>query len=141
MSQRYYEMRHVVGFEETNVVGNVYYTNHIRWQGRCREMFLRDYAPGILEDLKEGLALVTRHVSCEYLSELQPFDQIVVRMRLGELTQSDILLLFEYFRESASGLELIAQGEQKVSCMRRRNGHLAAAPVPQSLRTALEEYR
>jgi enediyne biosynthesis thioesterase len=31
-----YEMRYVVGFEETNVVGNVYYAHHVRWQGRCR---------------------------------------------------------------------------------------------------------
>ena len=37
-----FEYRHVVGFEETNLVGNVYYVNHLRWQGRCREMFLRD---------------------------------------------------------------------------------------------------
>ena len=40
-SERYYEYRHVVGFKETNVVGNVYFTNHLEWQGRCREMFLR----------------------------------------------------------------------------------------------------
>ena len=36
---RSYEYRHVVAFEETNLVGNVYYVNHLRWQGRCREMF------------------------------------------------------------------------------------------------------
>jgi enediyne biosynthesis thioesterase len=38
---RYYEYSHRVGFEETSLVGNVYYVNHLRWQGRCREMFLR----------------------------------------------------------------------------------------------------
>ena len=30
---QYYEYRHVVGFEETNLVGNVYFVNHLRWQG------------------------------------------------------------------------------------------------------------
>jgi len=44
---RSYEYRHVVSFEETNLVGNVYYVNHLRWQGRVREMFLRDHAPGV----------------------------------------------------------------------------------------------
>ena len=34
--EQYYEYRHVVGFEETNLVGNVYYVNYVRWQGRCR---------------------------------------------------------------------------------------------------------
>ncbi|HVR11545.1 MAG TPA: acyl-CoA thioesterase, partial [Thermoanaerobaculia bacterium] len=42
---RYFEYRHLVGFEETNLVGNVYYVNHLRWQGRCREMFLLEHAP------------------------------------------------------------------------------------------------
>jgi len=48
---RSYEYRHVVVFEETNLVGNVYYVNHLRWQGRCREMFLREHAPLVLAEL------------------------------------------------------------------------------------------
>ena len=44
-TSRAYEYRLVVGFEETNLVGNVYFVNHLRWQGKCREMFLRDHAP------------------------------------------------------------------------------------------------
>ena len=63
---RAYEYRHVVGFEETNLIGNVYYANHVRWQGRCREMFLRDRAPEVIEALKHGLALVTTRVSQPY---------------------------------------------------------------------------
>ena len=31
--EQYYEHRHVVSFEETNLVGNVYYVNYVRWQG------------------------------------------------------------------------------------------------------------
>jgi hypothetical protein len=55
---RSYCYRHTVSFEETNVVGNVYFTRHISWQGRCRELFLRDYAPDTLDDLKRDLRLV-----------------------------------------------------------------------------------
>ena len=58
-----YEFRHTIGFEETNLVGNVYYVNYVRWQGRCREMFLRDHAPSVLVELQRGLALVTTHCS------------------------------------------------------------------------------
>ena len=67
---RAYEYRHVVGIEETNLVGNVYYTNPIRWQVRCREMFLREHAPEMLGEMERGLALVTLRVSCEYYQEL-----------------------------------------------------------------------
>ena len=52
---RYYEYRHLVSFEETNLVGNVYYVNHVRWQGRVREMFLRDHAPDVVEELSHEI--------------------------------------------------------------------------------------
>ena len=51
-----FEYRHIVGFEETNVVGNVYYANHVLWQGRCREMFLKEYAPDVADLISDGLA-------------------------------------------------------------------------------------
>lgn len=137
-----YEYRHLVGFEETNLVGNVYYVNHLRWQGRCREMFLRDHAPEILEDLARDLALATVRCSCDYLAELLAFDQILIRMRLGGIVQNRITLLFEYWRESknGSGEELVARGEQVVASMRREAERTVPTPIPVSLREALKPY-
>ena len=87
---RFYEYRHLVSFEETNLVGNVYYTNHLSWQGRCRELFLREHAPDVLDELSRGLSLATMSCSCEYLAELTAFDEVIVRMRLAELVQNRI---------------------------------------------------
>ena len=133
---RAYEYRHVVGFEETNLIGNVYYANHVRWQGRCREMFLRDRAPEVIEALKHGLVLVTTRVSCEFMAELFAFDEISLRMRLGELAQNRITMNFEYWR----GEELVARGEQQVACMQREGKQVVPVPVPAQLREALREY-
>ena len=135
-----YEYHHIVGFEETNLVGNVYYVNHLRWQGRCRELFLRDHAPDILAALKEDLRLITVRCSCEYLAELSAFDEVIVRMRLGAITQNRISLLFDYSRLTENGEEKVAKGEQQVAYMRCQDGHLAPTPIPNSLRTALEPY-
>jgi enediyne biosynthesis thioesterase len=137
---RAYEYRHVVGFEETNVVGNVYYANHVRWQGRCRELFLRDHAPEVIEAIKHGLALVTTRVSCEFMAELAAFDEVSVRMRLGDLRQNRITMNFEYWRHTPAGEELVARGEQQVACMQREGERAVPAPVPQQLREALREY-
>ena len=137
---RTYEYRHVVGFEETNVIGNVYYANHVRWQGRCREMFLRDKAPEVIDALKYGLVLVTTRVSCEFMAELVAFDEVVVRMRLGDLGQNRITMNFEYWRNSAAGEELVARGEQQVACMQREGEQVLPVPVPIQLREALKEY-
>ena len=140
MQRRAYEYHHVIGFEETNLVGNVYYVNHLRWQGRCREMFLRDHAPGVLAQLDGDLALATTRCSCEYLEELRAFDVIVLRMRLASQAQNRILLEFEYYRASDDGEELIARGEQGIACMRREGEQMVPTPVPEELREALRAY-
>jgi enediyne core biosynthesis thioesterase len=128
-----FDYKHVVSFEETNFVGNVYYVNHLRWQGRCREMFLRENAPGVLRDLRNGLALVTTRCSCEYLEELAAFDEVTIRMTLRDMGQSRVTMDFEYWRGGA----LVARGEQQVACMRKENGVMTPAPLPAELREAL----
>ncbi|MFD1046740.1 acyl-CoA thioesterase [Kibdelosporangium lantanae] len=78
----YYEIRHVVGFEETNLVGNVYYVNYLRWQGRCREMFLKERAPAVLAELREDLKLFTLKVECEFFAEITAFDELSILVSL-----------------------------------------------------------
>jgi len=138
---RFYEYRHIVCFQETNLVGNVYYANHVIWQGKCRELFLRDHAPDILQDLKQGLSLVTTQVSCEYHQELFAFDEVAVRMYVTAVTQSRVGMRFDYFRLAPDGREeLIARGEQQIACMREVDGKMGPTPVPESLRRALQLY-
>ena len=140
-----FEMRHVISFEETNVVGNVYYANHIRWQGRCRELFLHQHAPEILAELDRGLALVTLRVSCEYLAELVAFDELVIRMTLADLSPHRMSLRFDYWKrgpELEGQLEetKVAHGSQDLACMRRRGEKLEPEPWPDFLREALAPY-
>ncbi len=135
-----FDYHHVVGFEETNLVGNVYYVNHLRWQGRCREMFLRRYAPELVDDLRDGLCLATTRCSCEYLAELGPFDEIRVCMRLGEIRQNRITMCFEYWRSGPAGEELVARGEQQIAVMRRVGERTVPAPIPEALHTALKPH-
>jgi enediyne biosynthesis thioesterase len=137
---RFYEYRHIVSFQETNLVGNVYFTNHLGWQGRCRELFLRDHAPDVIDELGCGLSLATISCSCEYFAELMAFDEVSVRMRLAELVQNRLRLAFEYWRRKNGGEELVARGEQQIACMRRGGEKLLPAPVPQTLRAALAAY-
>jgi enediyne biosynthesis thioesterase len=131
-----YTYRHTVSFEETNLTGNVYYVNHLRWQGRCREMFLRNHAPAVLRDLAGELRLVTMRCSCEYLEELFAFDEITIQMRLGTLAQNRVTMIFDYYR----GERLVARGEQQIACMRLADGKLSPAPVPASMKRALDAY-
>ncbi len=122
-------------------MGNVYYTNHLKWQGRCRELFLHEHAPDVIAELSRGLALATVSCSCEYFAELNAFDEVIIRMRLAELIQNRVRMTFDYFRRRADGTEeLVARGEQQIAAMRREGGRVVSAPLPASLRNALADY-
>ena len=137
----YYEYRHLVGFEETNLVGNVYYVNYLRWQGRCREMFLREHAPEVLEDIREDLKLFTLKCECEFFAEITAFDELSIRMRLEDLTQTQIGFEFDYVRVRGGIDELVARGRQRIACMRGPNNDTRPARVPDQLRRALGNYQ
>lgn len=140
-SRRYFELLHHVSLEETNALGNVYFSHHVRWQGRCREAFLAERAPEVLALLGRELDLVTLRCSCEYLTEVHGFETVSIRLSVGDFTQQRITLRFEYWRISEREEPvLLARGEQVVACMQRRDGALIPCALPQALREALRGY-
>ena len=106
-----------------------------------RELFLRDEAPEVLEELANGLQLLTARCSCEYLSELRAFDRVAVRMRLVKMSLNRLVLGFEYWRVGREPDELVARGEQEVVCMRAGAEGPMATPIPDALSRALQRYR
>jgi enediyne biosynthesis thioesterase len=130
-----YEYKHVVGFEETNLVGNVYFANHIKWQGRVREMFLRDYAIEVLELLKKDLVLVTTKVYCEYFAEIFALEEILIRMGVREVNQNKITMKFNYIKAKEG--TIFAKGEQQIACMKKNENGIEPTKIPDCLRDAL----
>ena len=136
----FYEYRHTVGFEETNMEGTVHFVNYVRWQGRCREMFLQDKAPEVLEEIQDDLKLFTLKVGCEFFADTAAFDEVSVRMRLEEMTQTQIGFAFDYMLLNDGEEHLVARGRQRIACMRGPNQDTRPTMVPMSLRTALDRY-
>ena len=143
----WYEYLHVVGFAETNVVGNVYFAHFLSWQGRCRELFILEHCPTIIKDIEEGtLSLVTKRANCVYLAEVCALDRIAVRMSLESIRLNHISISFTYFRIEKQGETVVATGEQEIACMKKlkksENGgwNLAAIAVPVPLAHALSSF-
>jgi enediyne biosynthesis thioesterase len=136
----YFDHHHVVSLEETNLVGNVYFSHFLRWQGQCREMFLMEHAPDVLTDLGGGLKIFTLTCTCEYLAEVSAFEKISIRLYLEEVTQSQIAFAFDYVRVNGSSEERVARGAQRVVCMRAGDDGIRPARVPESLRLALAPF-
>jgi enediyne core biosynthesis thioesterase len=137
----YFTYRHIVCFEDTNLVGNVYFTRHLAWQGRCREMFLKQHAPDILNDLARDLRLVTLRVSCEYFQELNVFDEVELQMSLAHLRQNKIGLDFTYLKTDAGQPQTAARGFQEIGCLRLTAKGLIPVNVPASLAEALRPFQ
>jgi enediyne biosynthesis thioesterase len=84
--------------------------------------------------------LFTLKVECEYLAEITAFDELSIRMRLHEQTQTQIEFAFDYVRVRGEEELLVARGRQRIACMRGPNTRTTPARVPESLRQALSRY-
>ncbi len=107
-----FDYRFQVSFEETNVVGNVYFANYFVWQGKCREAFLALFARQVLDDFARGHGMITKESSCEFINEAFAFDDILICMYLEKLSRTTITMGFDYFRERGTGRTLLARGRQ-----------------------------
>lgn len=135
---RPYAYRHRVPFEETNLVGNVYFVHYARWQGHCREAFLLEHAPDLVLDLSSGrLALVTVSCSIDYYAECFAGDTVELQMRLAATGGNRVEMAFDYVRDK----QTVAGGRQVVACMQRDGERLDPVPVPEQLLTALQRFR
>jgi enediyne biosynthesis thioesterase len=139
MSKPSFDVPHVVTFEETNLLGNVYYTNYFAWQGRCRELFLRKHASAILDEIESGqLRLVTAHASCDFFDEYRAFDDVLIRMRLDRFIPYGVSLGFEYCGSGAH--EVLARGRQDLKFLRPGERGWDLAEVPPLLMKELQRY-
>lgn len=133
----HYVHRHVVMFDETNLVGNVYFAHYVHWQGHCREQFLAERAPGVVAALQDGsLALVTVSCAMDYHAECFALDVVEVHMSLRSTGGNRIEMEFRYVRGGA----VVATGRQVVACMARAGDRVVPVEVPAELRTALSSF-
>jgi enediyne core biosynthesis thioesterase len=141
-----YVYRPDITFDDTNVVGNVYFANFIRWQGACREMFLKQHAPEVLRTVTDGkLILHTTSVSCDYSDPVgvSVTDSIAVEMTLAHLRGGRMTVAFDYERESPDGLvprQRIASGKQAICCKRPSPDGPVPTVFPVELLLALREF-
>jgi enediyne core biosynthesis thioesterase len=134
---REYVIRHQVMFDETNLVGNVYFAHYLHWQGHCREAFLAAHAPGVLQDVRSGkLVLVTVSCSMEYYAEAFALDVVEIVMTLSAVRGNKVDMDYEFRR----GSQLIARGAQAVSCLTRTADGVLPVQVPDELCRALVPF-
>ncbi|MDH3727106.1 MAG: SDR family NAD(P)-dependent oxidoreductase [Myxococcales bacterium] len=102
--------------QDSNLVGNLYFSNYSAWQGRLRDRLLHDIAPECfdlrqLEAQPECLFFSTHH-----LREAMPFDSIETQMSVKTMYEGALDLWFDYHRIDMTGTrEKLAVGEHRVA--------------------------
>jgi enediyne core biosynthesis thioesterase len=134
MTLRAYHYTHRVTFDETNLVGNVYFAHYLRWQGHCRERFLAEHAPSVLKALQSGeLAMATVHCDMDYYAECFALDEIDIAMTLRAKHTNRVVMDFDFRRAG----QRVARGSQTVACLRRTENGVEPVAIPEEMSRAL----
>lgn len=107
-------------FEETNVVGNVYFANYVRWQNECYLEWLRATKVGVFESVFRGdKRLFASDLSMEFLAPVGATigDIVAVSMTVkpgdGIWQNADFEIRRSEARQSENGGASLATGHQK----------------------------
>ena len=102
-----------VTFQDTNIVGNVYFLTFFRWQSECRDAWLRSAMPDVWDRLRTGDARL--HVS-NWSNRFEDAvgatigDRISVTLQAQNQDQDSVLLSMEVFRHDGLSRSRLASG-------------------------------
>ncbi|MBU2902973.1 acyl-CoA thioesterase [Maribacter dokdonensis] len=137
----YFEYRFTTSFEETNLVGNIYFANYALWQGKCREMFIKEYCSDVVKEINDGLKLITVDLGLQFVSQLFALQDVVIRMSLEAQSEFRMMMNFEYYRSENEALHLVCKGHQSTTSMKLVDDVLTLVPFPKSMIDAVEQYK
>lgn len=102
-----------VTFQDTNIVGNVYFLTFFRWQSECRDAWLRSAMPDVWDRLRTGDArLRVSNWSNRFEDAFGATigDRISVTLQAQNQDQDSVLLSMEVFRHDGLSRSRLASG-------------------------------
>ena len=134
-TEKYYEYHHLVTFDDTNSVGNVYFARFFQWMGSCREVITAEHYPELVTDIKRGFGFATEFAHIDYAHECFLFDKILIKMKVTDLSRTRIEFTFDFVDEKNNSI--IASGKQAVIWV---NPQHRPSIMPDKLYDSIVEY-
>jgi enediyne polyketide synthase len=124
---------------DSNLVGNLYFSNYAMWMAKLREAYFFSLAPELFRGSGEEGVLKCVRCNIDHLREGMPFDTIHVSMSLKALFDKGADLYFEFFKQEPNGQKIkLAFGDHRAVWMKQNAvGQSLPAPLPKSIRNAL----
>ncbi|MCI5166166.1 MAG: SDR family NAD(P)-dependent oxidoreductase [Candidatus Electrothrix sp. GM3_4] len=107
-----FQQQFLTSQEDSNLVGNIYFSNYYSWQARVRDQYIATKLPNISSRNFFG-DFVCVYAEVYHLQEAMPFEIIEVSMYLYECFSEGFTLYFEYYSVNEYGARLrkLAHGE------------------------------
>ncbi len=126
------------GLAQSNLVGNVYFSNYIFWQEAARDWFVHGVSREYLEEVRPLGEFLCTDVKVKHLNETMPFSTIEVEMTLDALFTSACALSFDYFRVKRNGERVkLATGSHTAVWYAPSGTGIAVAEIPEGLVEAM----
>ncbi|MCI5131046.1 MAG: hypothetical protein D3904_05865 [Candidatus Electrothrix sp. EH2] len=127
--------------EDSNLVGNIYFSNYYKWQARVRDQYLATEFPDIPSRNPDG-EFVCVHAEVHHLQEALPFETIEVSMYLYKVFTEGFVVYFEYHivdeRDQIERKRKIAHGQHGAVwtlCGHQLDGKIRPVTMPDEYRT------
>jgi len=135
------EKEFVTSLEDSNAVGNIYFSCYTSWLSRVSDAYFHGLCPDLF-NASGPVSMTCTDVSMSHLREAFPFDVVRVKMSVDALFECGLVLGFSYFRVEARGETKLAIGQQTIRFSRRDHGQVGASCSPpnevvQALNTAI----
>jgi enediyne polyketide synthase len=124
---------------DSNLVGNLYFSNYAMWMAKLREAYFFSLAPDLFRGFGEQGVLKCLRCNIDHLREGMPFDTIYVSMSLKNLFENGADLYFEFFKQDANSQKTkLAFGDHRAVWMTQKaDGQWSPDPLPEPIGNAL----
>ncbi len=83
--------------ENSNLVGNIYFSNYAKWLGSLIDSYFYKLIPEYYKGNGESGEFACLNCEINHLSEAMPFDDILVRMHIGTMYKNAMDLNFDFY--------------------------------------------
>ena len=122
---------------ESNLVGNIYFSNYYLWQRKLIDRYLHQLAPAQFTAAGRLGEFHWRRGEVKHLREAMPFDDVEVGMALKALSANGVRMHFEFYRVGGNNERIkLAHGEAEAAWVAR--DALEPSPMPAVYLDALQ---
>ncbi|MFW5804547.1 MAG: acyl-CoA thioesterase [bacterium] len=136
---RIFEHDITVTIGSTNMEGNVYWVEFLRWFGEARELFLINLLPDIhMPDylMEREVAIVTCNINTNFIRSAYFTDQVNIKVYAEKVENCSAVLGFEITNKKTG--EILAKGNQKIAFINISNQR--PVRIPKELKESVKEY-